>query len=208
MNIFTRLYRTSSKAGLIVTPFLHEVIIGKMLGDLHAERPSPKHNTRLSFKQSIVQNEYISHLWQLFSAYCTSPPIIRAYLESRENKAPFTKVSRFNTCSLACFNIYRVMFYVDGVKIIPSDIGEHITAVSLAYFFMDDGYKSRGGFYFCTESFTAQDLGIFLLVLHNKFWLDATLHSTGRVYIMSTSRDLFISLVKPHMLPMFYYKLG
>jgi len=46
------------------------------------------------------------------------------------------------------------MFYVDGIKIIPSNIGEHFTAVSLAYFFMDDGYKSRAGFYFCTESFT------------------------------------------------------
>jgi len=135
MNLFSRLYRTNSKAGLIVTNVLHEIIIGKMLGDLHAERPSTKHNTRLSFKQSIVQDEYISHLWQLFSVYCTFPPITRSYPESRTNKAPFTKVSRFNTCSLACFNIYREMFYVDGIKIIPSNIGEHFTAVSLAYFF-------------------------------------------------------------------------
>jgi len=99
MNLFSRLYRTSSKAGLIVTSVLHEIIIGKMLGDLHAERPSIKHNTRLSFKQSIVQDEYISHLWKLFSVYCTSPPITRSYPESRTNKAPFTKVSRFNTCN-------------------------------------------------------------------------------------------------------------
>jgi hypothetical protein len=79
MNLFSRLYRTSSKAGLIVTYVLHEIIIGNMLGDLYAERPNTKHNTRLSFKQSIVQDEYISHLWLLFSVSCTSPPITRSY---------------------------------------------------------------------------------------------------------------------------------
>jgi hypothetical protein len=84
----------------------------------------------------------------------------------------------YGCLSLACFNIYREMFYVDGIKIIPSNIGEHFTAVSLAYFFMDDGYKSRDGFYFCTESFTTQDLDILLLVLHNKFGLNVSLRGT------------------------------
>lgn len=32
-----RLYRTSKKANLIMTPHLHQVAIGCMLGDIHAE---------------------------------------------------------------------------------------------------------------------------------------------------------------------------
>lgn len=40
-TIFTRLgvrfYRTSPKAKLEVTPLLHEIIMGTMLGDAHAE---------------------------------------------------------------------------------------------------------------------------------------------------------------------------
>jgi len=39
----------------------------------------------------------------------------------------------FNTYSLSCFNYYRDLFYVDGVKRIPLNIGELLTPVSLAY---------------------------------------------------------------------------
>jgi hypothetical protein len=124
------------------------------------------------------------------------------------SKEPFINVSRFNTCSLACFNFYRELFYVDGIKIIPTNLADHFTAVSLAYFYMDDGYKAVNGFFFCTECFSASELDIFLAILRDKFGLNASLHSNGRVYIMDSSSDLFISLVKPHMLPLFYYKLG
>ena len=50
LDIITRSYRTSAKSAVMLTSFLHEVIIGCMLGDLHAEKPSVNHNTRLTFK--------------------------------------------------------------------------------------------------------------------------------------------------------------
>ncbi len=39
-----RFYRTSKFAHLTVNQFLHQVIIGIILGDLHIEKPSIKHN--------------------------------------------------------------------------------------------------------------------------------------------------------------------
>jgi hypothetical protein len=81
MLFLSRLYRTSAKAGMKVSQFLHEVIIGKMLGDVHAERPSAKHNTRLCFKHSSKHKLYITHLFELFSSFCTSSPIDRSYSE-------------------------------------------------------------------------------------------------------------------------------
>lgn len=69
---------------------------------------------------------------------------------------------------------------------------------------MDDGYKAINGFFFCTECFSALEFDIFLAILCDKFGLNASLHSNGRVYIMSFSSDLFNSLVKPHMLPIFF----
>lgn len=62
---------------------------------------------------------------------------------------------------------------------------------------MDDGYKTNSGFFFCTECFSAPELDILLVIFRDKFGLNASLHSNGRVYIMSSSSDLFISLVKP-----------
>ena len=55
-------YRTSSKAFLQVLPELNEIIIGSMLGDLSAERPNKNCNTRLQFKQSTKNIEYIIKL--------------------------------------------------------------------------------------------------------------------------------------------------
>ena len=72
-----RYYRTSSKAHLQVSLLLEEIIIGQMLGDLSAERPNNNCNTRLQFKQSNKNIEYINHLYPLFQEYCgTGPKII------------------------------------------------------------------------------------------------------------------------------------
>lgn len=68
----TRNYRTSAKNHLTVTSGLDEIIIGSMLGDLSAEKPSIKHNTRLQFRQSEINKEYIYHLYDLFKLWITS----------------------------------------------------------------------------------------------------------------------------------------
>jgi LAGLIDADG DNA endonuclease family len=73
LNII-RLYRTSSKRYMTITSHLQEVIVRCMLGDLHAEKPSNKHNTRLQFKQSTINIQYIRYLFQLFGDYCGSVP--------------------------------------------------------------------------------------------------------------------------------------
>jgi hypothetical protein len=62
LNFSVRNYRSSKFSHLEVGPIQHEIIIGSMLGDLSAERKNPKSNTRLQFKQSIINKAYIEHL--------------------------------------------------------------------------------------------------------------------------------------------------
>ena len=52
VKVFARFYRVSAKSHLELSPELVEVLIGLMLGDLHAERKNLNSNTRLQFKQS------------------------------------------------------------------------------------------------------------------------------------------------------------
>lgn len=61
-----RYIRTSPKAHLNLPVELQEVVIGTILGDLGVERPSPRSNTRLHFKQTDKKKEYIAHLYLLF----------------------------------------------------------------------------------------------------------------------------------------------
>jgi hypothetical protein len=56
------------------------------------------------------------------------------YLESYDKRTD--KIYRsvyFNTFSLPCFNYYYELFYLDGLKIVPKNIGDLLTASGLAY---------------------------------------------------------------------------
>lgn len=85
-SILSRFYRVSAKINMDITPVLHEILVGSMLGDLTAEKNSIRSNTRLHFKQSIVNRDYIEHLFSLFQDYCGSPPKTMSKFDSRPDK--------------------------------------------------------------------------------------------------------------------------
>ena len=58
-----------------------------MLGDLFAERRKPTNNTRLQFKQSIKNKEYIYHLYTLFKDYCNTEPKETISIDKRPGKS-------------------------------------------------------------------------------------------------------------------------
>lgn len=209
--LLCRFYRKSVKFNLELSKELEEIIIGLMLGDLFAEKINPNSNTRLQFKQSNKNKKYIDHLYSLFKEFVNTPPKVTSSIEKRLNKKQEYISIKFWTLSLPCFNKFRELFYDNsGKKIIPLNLEELITAKSLAYWLMDDGYKSLGGFYFCTESFSLEENKKLALILKNKFNLNCGVHkhtNGHRVYIFSTSRKTLLNLVKPYLIKHFNYKL-
>ena len=113
LNFIIRNYRTSKKAHLELSNELNEVIIGSMLGDLTAEKPSLNSNTRLQFKQSLKNRLYIEHLYLLFQEFCGSKPLIMSKFDNRPNKMKEYSSIKFQTLSLPCFNKFRDLFYDD-----------------------------------------------------------------------------------------------
>lgn len=209
-NILVRLYRTSAKNHLILTSELEEILYGLILGDIHAERRNVNSNTRIQFKQSIKNKAYIDHLYSLFQNYCGSEPKINSSFDSRPNKNKIYSSIKFWSLSLPCFNKFRTMFYnSEGIKILPLNIADLLTARSLAYWIMDDGYKLKNGFYLCTESFSLNENEILKNLFKVKFNLDCGIHkhTNGyRLYIFSSSKDQLLKLVKPYLIKHFYYK--
>lgn len=181
-----------------------------MLGDCSIEKPSPTSNSRLQFKQSTKNKVYIEHLFSIFKEFCGTDPKIMSKFDSRPNKNKIYEAIKFQTFSLPCFNKYKDIFYNNGVKIVPLNLEELLTARGLAFWLMDDGYSSVSGFYICTESFSIEDLDLIVKVLQTNFNLKSTYHKTtngNRIYIHSTSKKDLINLVKPYFIPHFYYKL-
>ena len=76
---------------------------------------------------------------------------------------------------------------------------------------MDDGYQSVNGFYLCTDSYLLSDIHKLVIILKNKFDLDCGVHkhTNGyRLYIFGSCKDKLLHLVKPYLLPHFYYKFN
>ena len=103
------------------------------------------------------------------------------------------------------------------IKIVPLNISEMFSEISLSYWIMDDGYFDSYGriqtVLLCTESFTKEEC-IKLQSLLEKLNIKSTLkvrdkiNNRYRIRISKTSMDIVISLVKPYMHKDFLYKLG
>lgn len=111
------------------------------------------------------------------------------------------------------------MFYIKNdltnkyIKIIPLNIEEYLTPLALAIWFMDDGSRLGPGVRIATNNFSLKEVEFLCNILFKKYNLIATIHTGGQdkgyvLYMHKQSVPLFISLVKEHMLPSLYYKLG
>lgn len=105
----------------------------------------------------------------------------------------------FSTKSLKNWNSLYFAWYLNGVKIIPSNIYDILTPVGLAYWIRDDGGLCGKGFHLNSNAFTKMEVELLISVLKNKFGLTCTLHSRNRIYIHAKSMNELADLVGPYM---------
>jgi len=69
--------------------------------------------------------------------------------DNRPDKMKEYGAIKFVTFSLPCFNVYRELFYnSEGLKILPENLEELLTARGLAYWIMDEGISIEKHFIF------------------------------------------------------------
>ena len=118
----------------------------------------------------------------------------------------------FSTRSLPIFDEFRRLFYSKRRKIIPASLLGVISSLTLAVWYMDDGFKRRDskGFYLCTSAYTLGGQDLLREILRKRFGLETRIqfqHELGRIFIPEAFSDRFNALVKPYILPVFKYKL-
>lgn len=125
--------RLNSDNPLTLTDYHRQALIGLTLGDISLEKATRNSNVRLRFYQSIsIHSEYLYFLYELFKVYTFTPP-------KSTNRKPDTRTGKiynsliFKTRMLPCFNYLWDLFYIDKVKTIPSNIGDLLTEVALAF---------------------------------------------------------------------------
>lgn len=194
-----------------LTYYQLSVLIGLILSDAHlAVKNNPlTSNARLEFEQSLNKFTYFWLVFLIFAPYCKSFP--RLNIRRRSEKIFFGLV--FLTRALPCFTELQKLFYVNKVKLIPSNIFHLLDAIALAHWIMGDGQKvSTGGLTICTDSYSIQEVVLLMNVLIIKFNLNCSIYqnrpSQYRIRILKRSMPTLINLVKPYIIPEMHYKLG
>jgi hypothetical protein len=193
------------------------LIIGSVLGDSQLEKRSQGVGTRINFEQSSANVEYLMWFYKFLAlrGYCSDVAPKLSKKIAKDNKVNYTY--RVNSLTFASFNWLHEMFYIQinnrFVKIVPKDIFDWLTPLSLAVWFMDDGSNLKNSARIATNCFTIEEITFLCDVLKQKFGIVATPCKGGVgkgfiIYIHVESMKLFSSIVKPYMIPSMHYKLG
>lgn len=187
---------------------LKDIIIGLALGDLYIRKRNT--NTCLCFKQSMINEAYILHLYTLFQEYCKMSPRIN---DKVLNGKTFQSLS-FDTLTYPAFNYYHDLFYKNKKKIVPLNIQDLLTPRGIAYWAMDDGGADRSGFCFYTKSFSQQEVQLLAEAFKNKFDINCSIHTRNDtvnkakiLYVKANSWGNLKNLINPYVIPHFGYKL-
>jgi len=190
---------------------LKQILVGLILGDLNVQKQTKNSNVRLCFKQGLVHKEYLMHLYELFKTY--SPALPKTTNPVADKRTGNTYIGMwFNTYSLPCFNIFYDMFYLDGKKIIPLNIGDMFTPLSLAYLVADDGgfCKSTKRIRLSTNSFTLEEVNLLVAILNNRWNLNCAVYNNNGHVISIPAKSLPVvqTLLSPVMPSVMLHKIG
>ena len=196
-----------SRGFVKLTQRQQDILLGKILGDGFLEQ-NGKH-VRLKIDHGAQQKEYVLWLYEELRSLALKP-----YKISTRDKrnGQLYKHWRFATYSLSILDNWKKLFYINGKKIIPSSIINLLSPLSLAVWYMDDGFRRSDckGLYLCTSAYTIEEQSILQKSLSERFNIQTTLHfarSNVRMYIPSSQADKFCNIVRSFMLPTFKYKL-
>jgi len=186
------------------------IIIGTLLGDGCLERRD--NHVRLRIDHGVDQRQYVGWKYANLKNISRALPHTATYFHEKHGKT-YTNV-RFSTLAHPELNGFWKDFYPHGRKIIPKNLQRLLQhPLSLAVWFMDDGYKRNdcNAFRLNTDMFRKHDQLRLVKILRENFSLESTLHKKGNywnVYIPSASAKKFADIVRPYILPSFKYKIA
>lgn len=185
---------------LSLTNIEREVIIGCVLGDGTLSEAGKNYRLRIEHQSS--HRAYVDWKYQYLSRLCINAP---KYVKQHNSY-------RFGTIGHPEITQLREEIYeADGKKTVPESIIKKITPLSIAVWFMDDGYKIHHTVGVAVHCFKMEDI-VRLQKMLNNMEICTRIQQDGqglRLYVKTSSYLIFEKLVKPYMVkvPCMAYKL-
>lgn len=188
------------------------ILLGMVLGDCFLQRTGEK-NARIRLEHSEKQKDYLFWKGSQFPEFFQGKPkrLVRfnpiykktySYFRWQSNASP--EIGR-----------YRKIFYPEGAKIIPEELTSLFKdSLSLAVWFMDDGYYYRRDrvAYIYLSKITKTKERILLSTLKSNFSLEPTLKLKKRGESVLTfnvkETGKLMTLIRKYTIPSMKYKLS
>jgi len=203
------------------------VLVGCLLGDAYAvKNKKDLPGTKFRFKQSGRHKSYLFFLYEFFDnrGYCTNsgPREYKTILIKAANKKPKSYYGyEFDIFTFSSLNWLYDLFYLNGIKMISSELMNFLTPMSIAFLLMDNGGWLSGSksVRISTNKFTLQEVELLRDTFKAKFNLDCTIQLLTKkggntpkdkysLYIKVSSLPRLRELVLPYMHSSMLYKLG
>lgn len=184
---------------LIVTRRQMEIIVGGLLGDGYIHPRG-----QIQFHQTIKQSEYLEWKYQELKSLAYGPPKKVERFDPRYQKTYLGE--RFWLRQY--FRPLRGIFYPKGKKVFPLKMTGYLTGLAMAVWYMDDGnlYKNRN-VKIAADGFDNADRVKLQKILFEKFAINTSIQSSGKLRISAGSLERFFGLITPHLHASMRYKV-
>ena len=186
---------------------LRQFLLGSFLGDGSFTKSSKTKSktSRLTLAHGEKQTPYL--LWKkdfLDKKGIKTSTYYYTAKDSRVKKGFYTS-GFLKTESNPIFNIYNEQYVPK--KSINYDFVKDLDAFGLAVWYMDDGFVTKNCFQISSCGFTLEEINILQKVLLENFGIETNINLVNEIYIKTISKEKFISLVEPFIIPSLKYKL-
>jgi len=190
-----------------------DIIYGSLMGDAKKESYAS-----VGFVHGPSQKEYIE--WKFRELNNISPINslkLRINKDKKRNKV--YESYRFYTRANSCIESIIKIFYFSGKKEINREILDNMSDLSVAVWYMDDGYtdwgkrfrdngiKAKEVYSFCTDSFSKESNNIIIDWFKAKYNIDSYLNSRNRIIIKNKSSDSLNKIINKHIIESMRYKI-
>ena len=174
-----------------------EILVGCLLGDAYLTKLG-----KIQVEQCYKQKDYIDWKYHELASISYGLPKEVVRFEKADNRV--TKSLRFWTRQY--FRVWRNIFYRDNHKVYPKALSKLISPLSIAVWYMDDGYHKDKNCVLSTESFDLEGRKQLAKKLQDS-GVEVILRKSGKLKIRTKSLLRFFELIRPYIHKSMAYKL-
>lgn len=191
-----------------ISEFQKQAIVGCLLGDGRLESRSKNGTARLRIHHGKRQKKYLFWKYEIFKSIVNKRPKEIIWKDRKRNTDCISWY--FHTLTSKELGRYHALFYKEGKKVLPKNLYNLLTPLSLAIWTMDDGDNDKNSIRYNTQCFSLEEQKALKQILQEKYQLRANLNKdkdSYRLRVYKESKPKLIKLIDQFIIPSMKYKI-